>query len=50
MKVITIKIKNFLVKTYNNIGKIERYYALLRRVYEIIRDKIRNRVNLNLIL
>ena len=50
MKIIIIKIKKILIKTYNNIEKIEKYYALLRRVYEIIRDEVRDRVNLNSIL
>ena len=35
---MVIEIKEILIKAYNNIGKIERYYAPLRRVYEIIRD------------
>jgi hypothetical protein len=30
------------VEAYNSIGKIERYYILLRRVYKIIYDKLRD--------
>ena len=45
-----IKIKKILIKTYNNIGKIKRYYASLCYVYEIIRDEIRDKINSNLIL
>jgi hypothetical protein len=30
-----------LVEAYNSIGKIERYYNLLRRVYEIIYNEFR---------
>ena len=45
-----IKIKEILIKTYNNVRKIKRYYILLCYVYEIIRDEIWDKVNLNLIL
>src|SRR5438045_4003059 len=42
-KAMTIEIKEVLVKAYNSVGKVERYYAPLRRVYEIIRDEVRDR-------
>ena len=34
--------REVLVKAYNSISKVERYYALLRRLYEILRDKLRD--------
>ena len=33
-------IKSVLVKTYNLIGMVERYYGPLRRIYYIITSKI----------
>ena len=33
---MVIKVKEVPVKAYNSIGKVERYYILLRRVYKII--------------
>jgi hypothetical protein len=30
------------VEAHNSIGKVERYYALLRRLYEILRDELQN--------
>jgi len=33
---MVIKVKEVPVKVYNSIGKVERYYAPLRRVYKII--------------
>ena len=45
-----IKIKKILIKAYNNVKKIEKYYALLRCVYEIIRNEIRDKINLDSIL
>jgi hypothetical protein len=38
------------VEAYNNIGKVERYHALLRRVYEIIRNKLQNNTSAELAL
>jgi len=37
---LAIKVKEVLVKAYNSISKVERYYALLRRSYEILRDEL----------
>jgi len=33
---MAIKVKKVPVKAYNSVKKVERYYALLRRVYKII--------------
>jgi hypothetical protein len=33
---MSIKVKEVPVKAYNSIRKVERYYALLHRVYKII--------------
>ena len=33
---MAIKIKKVPIKAYNNIGKVKRYYTLLRRAYKII--------------
>ena len=33
---MVIKIKEVPIKVYNSIGKVERYYILLHRVYKII--------------
>ena len=30
------------VKAHNSISKVERYYALLRRLYEILRDELQD--------
>ena len=32
--------KEVPIKVYNSIGKVKRYYALLRRVYKIISSKL----------
>jgi len=31
-----IKVKEVPIKAYNSVGKVERYYTLLRQVYKII--------------
>jgi len=33
---MAIKVKEVPVKAHNSVGKVERYYAPLRRVYKII--------------
>jgi hypothetical protein len=38
------------VKAYNNIGKVERYYVLLRRAYKIIHNKFQNNTSIKLAL
>ncbi len=37
---LDINIKEVPVKAYNSIRKVERYYGLLRRVYEILTNKL----------
>ena len=37
---MAIKVKEVPVKAHNSIKKVERYYALLRRVYKIISLKL----------
>ncbi|KAF8847364.1 hypothetical protein BDZ45DRAFT_607573, partial [Acephala macrosclerotiorum] len=50
-KIIIIKIKEVLVETYNSVKKVEKYYILLRRVYEIIHDElIEKQIDKNIIL
>jgi len=33
---MAIEVKEVPIKAHNNVGKVERYHALLRRVYKII--------------
>jgi len=33
---MAIKVKEVPIKAHNSVGKVERYYTLLRRVYKII--------------
>jgi hypothetical protein len=42
-KLLAIKVREVLVKAYNSISKVERYYALLRRLYEILQDKLQDK-------
>jgi hypothetical protein len=35
-------VKEVLVKAYNSISKVERYYTLLKRLYEILQDKLQD--------
>jgi len=37
---MAIKVKEVPIKAYNSIGKVERYYTLLRRVYKIISSEL----------
>jgi hypothetical protein len=39
---MVIKVKEVPIKAHNSIGKVERYYALLRRVYKIISLKLKD--------
>jgi hypothetical protein len=41
-KFIVIQVIEAPVEAYNSIGKIERYYTLLRQVYKIICNKFRD--------
>jgi hypothetical protein len=46
-----IKVKEVFVKAYNIVGLVERYHALLRRAYEIIKKKLKNKhINKKIIL
>jgi hypothetical protein len=40
---IAIKVKEVLVKAYNSVGQVKRYYTLLRRVYKIIQNKLKDK-------
>jgi hypothetical protein len=35
-------VREVLVKAYNSISKVERYYALLRHLYKILQGKLQN--------
>jgi hypothetical protein len=37
-----IKVKEVPVKAHNSVGLIERYYALLRRVYKILKAELKD--------
>jgi hypothetical protein len=39
---IVIKVKKVLVKAYNSVSQVKRYYALLRRAYEIIQNELKD--------
>jgi hypothetical protein len=43
---MSTEVKEVPVKAYNSIGKVEKYHAPLRRLYEILRDKLKEE-NLN---
>jgi hypothetical protein len=46
-----IKVKEVLVKAYNSVGLVERYHALLRRVYKILKKELKNEhINKEMIL
>jgi hypothetical protein len=36
-------VREVLVKAYNSISKVERYYILLRRLYEILQGELQNK-------
>ena len=38
---MAIKVKEVPIKAYNSVGKVERYYILLRRIYKIISLKLK---------
>ena len=40
LKIIIIKIKKILVKAYNSVRKVKKYYVLLYYAYKIIRDEV----------
>jgi hypothetical protein len=37
---LSIKVKEVLVEAYNSISKVERYYAVIRRAFEIITSEL----------
>ena len=37
---MNVDVKEVLVKAYNSVGKVEKYYSLLRHAYEILRDEL----------
>jgi ketopantoate reductase len=39
---MSIKVKKVPVKAYNSVGLIKRYHALLRRVYEILKEELKD--------
>jgi hypothetical protein len=46
-----IKVKKVLVKAYNSVRLIEQYYALLHRVYKILKKELKNKhINKKMIL
>jgi hypothetical protein len=46
-----IKVKKVLIKAYNNIRLIKRYHILLRRIYKILKAKLKNKhINKEIIL
>ncbi|KAJ5900184.1 uncharacterized protein N7473_004254 [Penicillium subrubescens] len=48
---MSIKVKEVPVEAHNSVGKVERYYTLLRRAYEILRDKLKDEnINKEMIL
>jgi hypothetical protein len=42
---MAIEIKQVPVEAYNNVGKVERYYILLRRVFKVIRNDLRGSIS-----
>jgi hypothetical protein len=40
---MSIKVKEVLVKAHNSVGLVERYHALLRRAYEIMKEKLKDK-------
>jgi hypothetical protein len=46
-----IKVKEVLIKAYNSVGLVERYHALLRRAYEILKEELKDKhINKKMIL
>jgi hypothetical protein len=46
-----IEIKKVLVKAYNSVRLVKRYYTLLRRVYKILKKELKNKhINKEIIL
>jgi hypothetical protein len=47
---MAIEVKEIPVEAYNSINKVKRYYYPLRRVYKIIRDEFRSKIDLEIAL
>jgi hypothetical protein len=48
---MSIKVKKVLVKAHNSVGLVEQYYTLLRRVYKILKEELKNKhINKEMIL
>jgi hypothetical protein len=48
---MSIEVKEVLVKAYNSVGLVERYHALLCRVYEILKAELKDEhINKEMIL
>jgi hypothetical protein len=48
---MSIKVKEVPVKAYNSVGLVERYHALLRRVYKILKAELKDKhINKEIIL
>ncbi len=46
-----INVQEILIKAYNNISLVKKYHVLLRRVYKILRNKLReDKINKELVL
>ena len=51
VNLIAIEIKEVLVEAHNSVGLVKRYYAPLRRAYEIIQDELKDEyINKEMIL
>jgi hypothetical protein len=37
-----IKVKEVLIKAHNSVGQVEQYHILLRRVYKILKAKLKD--------
>jgi hypothetical protein len=40
---MAIEVKKVLVKAYNSVGQVKRYYTPLQHAYEIIQDKLKDK-------
>jgi hypothetical protein len=48
---MSIEVKEIPVKAYNSVGLVERYHALLRRVYKILKAELKDEhINKKMIL
>jgi hypothetical protein len=51
ISLMLIKVKEVFVKAYNSVGLVERYHALLRRAYKIIKEELKDKhINKEMIL